>query len=95
MIIDVMNGPMACKDRHPNEVASDFIQEIPDPIELSKNIPFAQAKEIIVDTVKGEDCKVDLFIDDIITVGVDKGDNLQRIYVYYSDIVLNGNTISQ
>ena len=29
--------------------------------------------------IKGEYFKADVFIDDIITVGVDKGDNLQRI----------------
>ena len=29
--------------------------------------------------IKGEDCKADVLIDDIITVGVDKGDNLQTI----------------
>ena len=28
--------------------------------------------------IKGEICKADVFIDDIITFGVDKGDNLQR-----------------
>ena len=29
--------------------------------------------------IKVEDCKADVFIDDIITVGVDKCDNLLRI----------------
>ena len=29
--------------------------------------------------IKGEDCRAKFFIDDIIRVGVDKGDNLQRI----------------
>ena len=32
-----------------------------------------------MDTEKVEDCKADVFIDNIITVGVDKGDNLQII----------------
>ena len=40
---------------------------------------FAQAKEMRVDMIKGEDFKADVLIDDIITVGVYKGDNLQRI----------------
>ena len=29
--------------------------------------------------IKVENCKTDVFIDNIITVGVDKGDNMQRI----------------
>ena len=32
-----------------------------------------------VDIIKGEDFKADVYIYDIITVGLDKGDNLQKI----------------
>ena len=70
---------MACKYWKPSELASDYVHKIPAPINLPINIMFAQEKEMSVDMIKGENCKADVFIDNITTVRVDKGDNLQRI----------------
>ena len=79
MITDSINELMAKKDWKPAELASDYVHKTPAPIKLRSNILFPQAKEMSVDTKKGEDCKADVFIDNTITVGVDKGDNLQII----------------
>ena len=69
---------MACIDCKPVELASDSVHKIPAQIKLSSNITFSKKKQMSADMIKGEICKADVFIDNIITVGVDKGDNLQR-----------------
>ena len=79
MITYSIDDLMACKDWKQPELASDYVHKIPASIELPSNIPFAQAKEIIVDMIKGEDCKADVFIDNIIKFVVEKGDNLEII----------------
>ena len=79
IITDVINDLMACKDWDPRSVHSDYVTKIPASKSLPTLIPFAPAKEMSVQLPDDEDCKSDVFIDDIITVGVDINDNLQRI----------------
>ena len=81
IITDSINDLVACRYWNPVELASDSVRKIPANIKLPSNIPFAQSKEMSVDMIKGKYCKADVFIDYIITVGVEKGGNLQRILV--------------
>ena len=70
---------MHCKEWNPNTMHSKYVRKIAKCQKLASSIPFAEAKEIIIDLVDTEVCKVDVFIDDIITVAVDSYDNLDRI----------------
>ena len=51
-------------------------------------IPFAKAKETSVKMAEEADCKADVFIDDIITLGVDVADNLSRITAAPCTVIL-------
>ena len=79
VITDTTNDLLACKEWVPGEVRSGYTTEIPAPRRLPTDIPFAQALPTSVEIEEGDICKADVFIDDLITVGVDVGDNLQRI----------------
>ena len=79
IITDTTNDLMADKSWDPTKVHSKFVNEIPRPRKLPSNIPFERAKEISVPLHEEDECKADVFIDDIILVAVDKDDNLQRI----------------
>ena len=79
IITDTINDLMKCEDWNPEVLSSDYVKKIPPEKKLDRNIPFAQAKDTSVPNLDGDDCKADVFIDDIITVGVDTGTNLQKI----------------
>jgi hypothetical protein len=79
MITDTVNDLMACKKWDPNLLHSDYIKIIPAAIPLPNNIPFAQARALSVTCEEDVSCKSDVFVDDIITLGVDIDDNLSRI----------------
>ena len=83
LISDIMNDTrndlLACPQWNPIETRSNYVTKIPPPTRLPTEIPFARAKETSVPNLEGGKCSADVFIDDIITVGVDIGDNLERI----------------
>jgi hypothetical protein len=79
VITDTTNDLMANDNWNPEEVFSQYVHKIPSPKKLPDNIPFAQAKQLSVKIDDGDKCKADVFIDDVITVGVDVKDNLKRI----------------
>ena len=58
---------------------SNYVSEIAKCQNIASSIPFAVAKEMIITLVETGVCKVDVFIDDIITVAVYIDDNLDRI----------------
>ena len=79
MITDAVNDLMNCKIWNPKTIHSDYVNKIPPAKSLPIDIPFEKAKEMSVDLPDDELCKSDVFIDDIITVGVDTDDILDRI----------------
>jgi hypothetical protein len=79
MITDAVNDLMNCKIWNPFELRSDYVEMIPPANSLPDEIPFGTAKEMSIELPDDELCKSDVFIDDIISVGVDIDDNLERI----------------
>ena len=79
MITDVTNDLLACKEWDPMSVRSNYAEKIPKPVKLPSDVPFEQSRSLSVNIDDGDICKADVFIDDIITVGVDVGDNLLRL----------------
>ena len=81
VMTDGINDLMGCKAWDPFNTCSKYISKIPAPSRLPDNVPFKQAKEFSVKITEGDICKADVFIDDVITVGVDVRDNLQCLIV--------------
>ena len=79
IVTDTINDLMADESWNPLEVFSNYIKYIPPPKPIHNTVPFAQAEETSIQIQEGDICKADVFIDDIITVGVDVRDNLQRV----------------
>ena len=79
ILTDTINDLMNCKEWDPSSMKSDYVQKVPLPKELPSHIPFAEAKEMSVTLNNDESCKSDVFVDDIITVGVDINNNLEKI----------------
>ena len=79
MITDAVNDLLCSKDWDHKKVVSDFVKSVPAPKPLDEDIPFAQARELCVDIPENDCGKADCFIDDIITVAVDLGNNAERI----------------
>ena len=79
LLTDTINDLMSCEDWEPSELHSNYLLKIPKPTSLPEAVPFAQAKDVSVSIEEGDICKSDVFIDDIITMGVDVADNLKRI----------------
>jgi hypothetical protein len=79
MITDTINDLLACEEWDPREVKSDYVNKVPPPRPLPDDIPFARARELSV-SLENEPCaKADCFVDDIMSITVDKGDNLLRL----------------
>ena len=79
LIADTINDLLADKNWKHNEVYSDMIHEIPNPIPLPNDIPFAEAKDMSVNIPLEEGGKTDVYVDDFITIGPDIDDTLERI----------------
>ena len=79
MITDTINDLMICKKWKPDLLHSDYIKIIPQAKPLPVDVPFAQARTMSVSCDEEISCKSDVFVDDIITLGVDINDNLSRI----------------
>ena len=56
-----------------------MIHDIPDPIPLHDNIPYAQTRDLSVEVPVDEYVKTDAYVDDFITIDVEKDDTLDRI----------------
>jgi hypothetical protein len=79
VITDTINDLLACKEWDLRKVKSDYVQKIPDPRPLPEEIPFGEARELSVSLQDQPCAKADCFVDDIMSVTVDKGDNLLRL----------------
>ena len=79
LIADTINDLLADKNWKHKEVYSDMIHEIPNPIPLPDDIPFAEARDLSVNIPVEEGGKTDVYVDDFITIGPDIDDVLERI----------------
>ena len=79
MISDVSNDLMIDETWDPFALCSDYVKKIPAPKSLLSDVPFEQAKDLSVNLDEPNQCKSDIFIDNLISIGVDIGDNLQRL----------------
>ena len=79
IIADATNDLFACKHWDPNSVHSKYVSKIPKPQSLPKSIQFGPALPTSVPNMEKDNCSADVFIDDIITLGVDIGNNVTKI----------------
>ena len=79
IVTDTINDLLLCKNWDHKKIKSKFVDIIPKAKRLDEKIEFAQAKDITVNIPLEIHGKADSFIDDIITVAVDIGDNRARI----------------
>ena len=70
VVTDVINDLLACPSLDPEKVYSNYIHKISSPKPLPSSVPFAQAKEFSIAIPEDNECKSDVFVDDIITVGI-------------------------
>ena len=87
VITDVINDLLVSDEWIPKNLHSHYLRKIPKPKALGESVPFATAKEMSVRIDEGDICKADVFIDDIITVGVDVKDHLLRIMAAPSTVM--------
>ena len=79
IVADTINDLLAVKNWDYKNIRSDYTDKVPAPISLPDDIPFGDAKELSI-TLPNEDWgKCDVYIDDIISVAVDIGDNVDRL----------------
>ena len=79
IITDTINDLLACPTWDPRSVKSDYVINIPKPRPLPIDIPFAPARSLSV-FLGDEPCaKADCFVDDIMSITIDSGDNLLRL----------------
>ena len=79
MITDAINDLLCNDDWDPSMVHSNYVSKIPAAIPSPIDIPFAKGRKLSVTMPDDDDGAADCFIDDIITIAVDLGDNLKRI----------------
>ena len=79
ILTDLINDLFTCKQWDHNKIRSNYIAKIPTAVELDPSIPFAQARDLIVDMPTEDEGKTDCFVDDLISVAVDINDNLDRL----------------
>ena len=79
IITDTINDLLACGDWDPTTVKSDYVKNIPKPKPLPDNVPFAPARSLSVNLETEPCAKADCFVDDILSMTIDEGDNLLRL----------------
>ena len=79
VITDTINDLLASKTWNPDEIQSVYTKNIPVPKPQPTSIPFAKARSLSVPLTDEPDGKADVFVDDIMSITVDKDDNLKRL----------------
>ena len=77
-VTDLANAILKCNDWDPDELSSDMVAMYPPTKLLPDSIPFAPAQSVIVNLPNDDKGKVECFIDDDITIGIDDGSKLCR-----------------
>ena len=79
VITDTINDLLECKQWDHNTLYSDLADKVPAEKQLDDDIPYQQARKMSVRNTATDYGKADVYVDDIITIAVDKGENLGRI----------------
>ena len=79
VITDTINDLLASTTWNPDTVKSEYTKNIPNAKAQSVTVPFAVAKDLSVSLNCEPDSKADVFVDDIMSVTVDRKDNLKRL----------------
>ena len=79
IIADIINDLLAHDSWDPYWVHSSFVKHIPGPKALPEDVPYAPALDTSVPNMEGDRCSADVFIDDVITIGVDIGNNIEKL----------------
>ena len=79
IIADSVNDLLSCDSWDERVIHSSFVKNIPDIESLDDKIPFAEARELLVDFPVAPGGKCDVFIDDLITCAVHLARNVPRI----------------
>ena len=79
VMTDAINDLMIDKSWNPKVVKSPYIEKIPAAKALPHNIKFEPALPTSVPNRESDNCTADVFIDDVITVGVHQNDNIHRL----------------
>ncbi len=79
LVTDTINDLLEDQFWDHSSVCSPNCSKVPKPVPLPENIPYAKARELSVEIPLESKSKADVFVDDVITVGLDTEDNLERI----------------
>ena len=79
LIADTINDLLDDKNWKHEEVYSDMIHEIPEPIPLTDDIPYTEARNVTANVPVGRNGKTDVYVDNFITIGPGLDDTLNRI----------------
>lgn len=79
MITDTVNDLYECKNWNPNQISSDFKDKVPDVVRQPKEVPKATSRDFSVKYPDSADNKADVFIDDIVSVGLDTPENVVKL----------------
>ena len=79
VITDTINDLLASKTWDPQVIKSDYIVNIPSPRAEPASEPFAVARSLSVPIFDEPDGKADVFVDDIMSITVDSGNNLEKL----------------
>ena len=78
-ITDLAIDILGCDDWDPSSFHSPQQHLVPDTISLNADIPFAAARDIIVDIPAEDQDKCDVYIDDTIAIGPDIPNNISHV----------------
>ena len=79
IMADTINDLLTDTNWDHTKIYSDKFHTIPEPVPLSDDIPYAPAREMSIHIPLEKHGKSDVYVDDLITITHDQGDNLDRI----------------
>ena len=79
LMADTINDLLADTKWDHKKVYSDKVHAIPDPVPLDDNITYAQSRDMSVYIPLAKHGKTDVYVDDLITIGHDEDENIDRI----------------
>ena len=78
-VADLATDLLHCKEWDPDDFHSPLQSQMPHPKALHRSVPFAKAKETIVEIPAEDDGKCDVYIDDTTSIGPDINNNWKRL----------------